>query len=344
MRILSKPSTAKCNIDTYTSYLLSEPMYTSCTRLSDIMQTISHDSINRFLNRERFEAKDLFDEVCISIELKGGTLSIDDSVLDKPYANQRHNHLVSYFWSGKHKRTVKGINLITLYYTDDKGVKVPVNFRLYDPEHQKTKNDYFQEMVLEVLQWGLIPEWVSGDSWYSSLENLKFLRKQGLNSMFAVEKNRIISLEKGTYQQIQSIEQWPSTGLKLYLKGYGMVKAFRQEYKKDYRYYVMSTSDLDKLDGLTESDFKRVHANHWSIECYHRTLKQACNLEKFQVRNKHAVLNHVFCSIRAFVQLELMRVKEIIINHYQIRSELFRGVIAEFIRQRLAKTPYTVNA
>jgi hypothetical protein len=41
---------------------------------------ISHDSVNRFLHREAYTPLDLFEEV----NLKGGTLSVDDTVLDKP--------------------------------------------------------------------------------------------------------------------------------------------------------------------------------------------------------------------------------------------------------------------
>ena len=59
MLVKTKPSTARCNEDIYTSYLLSDPQYTSCTRLSKIMGNISHDSVNRFLEREEFEPKDL---------------------------------------------------------------------------------------------------------------------------------------------------------------------------------------------------------------------------------------------------------------------------------------------
>lgn len=40
------------------------------------------DSINRFLERERFEPKDLFEEEKNKIEFEGGILSVDDSVLD----------------------------------------------------------------------------------------------------------------------------------------------------------------------------------------------------------------------------------------------------------------------
>lgn len=66
-------------------------------------------------------------------------------MIDKPYTNPSSVELVDYFWSGKHKRTVKGINLITLYYTDINQVSVPVNFRIDRKSDGKTKNDYFRE-------------------------------------------------------------------------------------------------------------------------------------------------------------------------------------------------------
>ena len=86
MKIRSKPSTAHCDENIYIPYLLSDPQYTSCTRLSEIIGNISHDSINRFLDRERFNPEDLFKEVKEQINLVGGILSVDDSVLDKPYS------------------------------------------------------------------------------------------------------------------------------------------------------------------------------------------------------------------------------------------------------------------
>lgn len=129
MRTLTKPSTAQCTLPTYISFLLSEPKSTTCTRLSEIL-SISHDSVNRFLEREDYTALDLFQVVKSKIVLRCGTLSVDDTVIDKPYSDPNKAELIDYFWSGKH--TVKGLNLITLFYTDVNQVCVPVNFRLVD--------------------------------------------------------------------------------------------------------------------------------------------------------------------------------------------------------------------
>ena len=85
MRELSKPSTAQCNCSLYTLFLMAEPKYVSCVRLAEILEDISHDSVNRFLLRERYTPEDLFNEVKGDLTLVGGTLSVDDSVEDKPY-------------------------------------------------------------------------------------------------------------------------------------------------------------------------------------------------------------------------------------------------------------------
>ena len=112
MKKKSKPSTAKCNEEIYSLYLMSEPNNASCLRLSKIIPEISHDNINRFLNRERFNGYDLFIEYMNELDLCVGVLSIDDSVLDKLYSNLQHAKLIGYYWSGKHHKPVKGIFIL----------------------------------------------------------------------------------------------------------------------------------------------------------------------------------------------------------------------------------------
>lgn len=71
---ITKPSTAKCDLNTYTLFLLAESKHPGCTRLAEIMGDLSHDSVNRFFLREQYEPKDLFDEVSPHINLIGGTI------------------------------------------------------------------------------------------------------------------------------------------------------------------------------------------------------------------------------------------------------------------------------
>jgi hypothetical protein len=54
---------------------------------------------------------------------------------------------------------------------------VPVSFRIVDKAEGKTKNDYFQEMLIGVKLAGIAAAYVTGDSWCSSVDNLKFIRE-----------------------------------------------------------------------------------------------------------------------------------------------------------------------
>ena len=290
---------------------------------------ISHDSVNRFLSRERYTGYDLFNEVKELVNLVGGTLSVDDSVLDKPYSH--HMDCVGYYWSGKHHRSVKGINLITLYYTDIQGQHQPINFRVYDKAEGKTKNTYFQEMLIEVLAWGVAPAFVTGDSWYSSVNNLKLVRNYQVGLLFGLESNRLVSVEKGVWVQVQKLTI-PEEGLEVWLRAFGKVKIFRTWLKDQAHHYVVALPDEEKLSSFGATQFTELHDKHWEIEQYHRAIKQVCNIERFQVRSKTAITNHLFAAISGYVQLQKMTAMSVIKNCYGLQRDLFNGVIAEFVK------------
>ena len=78
-------------------------------------------------------------------------LIIDDTTLDKPYAQQIA--LVHRHWSGKHHRVVSGINLVTLLWSDGTDA-IPCDYRLYDkPTDGVTKIDVTQLPRYAVLYW-----------------------------------------------------------------------------------------------------------------------------------------------------------------------------------------------
>jgi hypothetical protein len=99
-----------------------------------------------------------------------------------------------------------------LYYTDKSGKSVPVNYRIYNKQDGQTKNDYLREMITEVLVWGLEPETVTTDAWYSSKDNIKFFKDKGLGFLTGIAKNRSCSVDGKHFTQVQNLEI-PETGL-----------------------------------------------------------------------------------------------------------------------------------
>ena len=114
---------------------------------------------------------------------------------------------------------------------------------------------------------------------------------------------------------------------------------FRKDFKKeDSRHYILYLPDDEKLKQITRSEFITIHDTHWGIESFHRAIKQLCGICRFMVRDSHAIKTHVFCSLQAFVRLEIMRSENIISNWYELHRNLFTLVVREYIVSNLTKT------
>ena len=129
-------------------------------------------------------------------------------------------------------------------------------------------------MLEQVLAWGLRPSYVTGDSWYSSAENLKAVKNHGLGLMFAVESNRTVSVEKGSWVQVQKLDI-PAEGVMVWLRNFGQVKLAQPRVKDQLRHYVTYLPNADDYDAFKEADFQSLHDQHWRIEQYHRMI-QGC--------------------------------------------------------------------
>ena len=163
---------AKVSEYDYIDFLIGTQRVYSCTeaeRVNPEEEGPSHDAYTRQLHRLPVSTQRLWEEVKDQIDPKTGWLIVDDTTLDKFYS--RKIKLVTRHWSGKHKRVVSGINLVTLLWTDGERY-VPVDYRIYNKaEDGLTKNDHFRKMLTQAKQRGFSPEAVLFDSWYASLAN-----------------------------------------------------------------------------------------------------------------------------------------------------------------------------
>jgi hypothetical protein len=123
----------------------------------------AHESYNRLLQRLEPDPETLFQEVQSLVDKTCGVFVIDDSTLDKPYAQKIE--LVSHHWSGKHHTVVKGISLLSMDWRDG-DLMLPVDYRVYDKAGDgKTKNDHFRNMLDTDELSGFKPKAILFDSW-----------------------------------------------------------------------------------------------------------------------------------------------------------------------------------
>lgn len=311
----------------YILFLLAAPKTITATEaartIRDDTRDPAHDAFNRLLYRQPSDTSAVWSEAKTLVDRTRGVLVLDDSTLDKPYAHD--TELVVYHWSGKHHQVVRGINLLTLLWTDGKAL-VPCDFRLYDkPIGGQTKNESFRAMLAEAKVRGMQPTMVAFDSWYASLENLKFLRDTVQRPWFTrFAANRMVSTDHHN-APISGVDI-PAFGRVVHLRGYGFIRVFRTtDADGDLQYWA--TSDLN----MTEGERVTFEQQGWGIEIYHRGLKQCCNVERCQARRTAAQWGHIQLSLRAFLRLEVHRLRTGV-SWYEAKITVVRAAVREFIR------------
>jgi hypothetical protein len=292
-------SRAKCCDEDYIDFRIATPRVASSCEAARSgpagPDPPAHDAYTRLLHRLEPDPETLWREVEPLLEKDQGVLIFDDSTLDKLYARKIepvHRH-----WSGKHRKVVWGINLISLVWSDGDRV-LPLDYRLYDaPNDGLTKNDHFAAMLAEAARRGFRPRAVLFDSWYASLENLRRVRDRGWTFLTQLKSNRRVDVDRGGYRPVSQAAIGPG-GRVVHLEGFGPLRVFKAVSRDgDVEYWA--TNEL----GMDELGRQELAERIWAVEEYHRALKQCCNVERCQARSARAQRNHVGMAIRAFARL-----------------------------------------
>jgi hypothetical protein len=325
----------KCTAIDYIDFLVASPRAGSGTEAARVQpdqpNPPAHDAFTRLLHRLEPDPAALWAEAAPLVRRDGGILVLDDSTLDKPYARQID--LVTRHWSGKHRQVVRGINLLTLLWTDGEGL-IPVDYRLYDKARDGlTKNDHFRALLLSAQQRGFAPACVVFDSWYASLANLKLVRSCGWRWLTQLKSNRLVN-PNGTGNRPLAECSISATGTRVHLQGYGFIRAFRiVSPDGDTEHWATGDEAMDELTRLKYAEWA------WGIEEYHRGLKQECGVERAQVRAGRAQRNHIGCAIRAFLRFEQHRLVTGV-SWWEAKTSIIR----EAVRAYLAAPRYTLTS
>jgi hypothetical protein len=211
---------AKCNELDYIHFLIAAQKTFTCTEAARCQpehpNAPAHDAFTRLLQRQPLDTEALWQEVQPCVQRQQGLLVIDDTTLDKPYAQKMD--YVTYHWSGKHQRVVKGIALMTLLWTDGQAL-LPCDFRVYDkPFGGASKNTHFRAMLQQAWVRGFAPAYVVMDSWYASLENLKWIASVGWHFVTRLRSNRLVNPDGLGNRPISTVDI-PLEGCVVHLKG-----------------------------------------------------------------------------------------------------------------------------
>ncbi len=130
------------------------------------------------------------------------------------------------------------------------------------------------------------------------MANLKTIRSVTWHWLTRRKGNRPVNPD-GTGKRALPACAIAAAGTVVHLKGYGMIQVFRIDTPDgDTEYWATA--------GLTMTPGARDHlaGQVWTIEVYHRGLKQFSGVERCQARSARAQRNHIGWAIRAFLRLE----------------------------------------
>ena len=235
------------------------------------------------------------------------------STLDKPYA--REMALVGRHWSGKHKDVVRGINLLTLLWTDGDALW-PCDFRLLTPKPKAEEIEKASEPKpgsrAEGDQERPLPRHARRRQgpWTGSTPGAVRLMVLLPGEPQGRARSRLALPHSG---QVQPAGRSRSDGQSADLGGEHLgggnldppsrasawSKAFRiVSTNGDAEHWITNDLGMDEAGRLAGSELA------WGIEDYHRGLKQFTGVERCQARRENSQRNHIGFAIRAFVRLE----------------------------------------
>lgn len=315
----------KCSLDLYVDFLTASQTQFSGTELSKASpDPLAHDAVSRWLSTAKLTPKLLWQESQYMVDRTTGYLILDDSVLDKPYAEKIA--LVRKQYSGNHHRVVKGIDLVNLLWTDTERI-IPTDYRIYDPRRDgKTKNDHARDMLKMAKNRAFSPAYILIDEWFTSIGNLKAINAFGWHWIGELAVNRLVSLKKGVYVHVSDLDWVRERVRKVWLKAYGFVLVSKIVAPNgDIAYLATNDVSLDNPETI-----KTHYAHRWTIETFHRGIKQCTGIERCYAVKERSQRNHILCAFLAFLRLEWERIQSAV-SWYEQKLSLTRSAVTVYL-------------
>ena len=314
-----------CSKKLYCTFLQVTSQRYSAFSLSEVSPApLSHDAVSRWLVETHCQPKDIWEAAKDDVLDTQGIIIGDDSVLDK--SRSEKIELTHFQYSSTEHNIVLGIGMLNMLWRREDGETMPMDYRIYHPpEDGKTKNDHFREMLLKAKERKVVPEAVVADSWYSSLNNLKCIRDLKWIWVMGLKKNRSVNRK----EKLENLTI-PEEGLLVHLRGYGPITVYRFVAKNGRTDYVGTN-----MENPTREKVEHLVKMRWSIEVYHRELKQTCGIERCQSRTGRAQRNHIGFSVLSWIQ-QAKRRSTSQLSLYQQQWDVIKGAIAMNFKQQLA--------
>lgn len=293
----------------YGQFLINTHTNVTGTFFADTVDELSHDSVYRFLRDQKITPAVLREKAMpVLVPSSQGFVIFDDTVIDKNHS--RSIQLVRKQYSGNAHRVIRGIGVVTcIYYNPDMKQFFVLDYRIFDKDTDgKTKIDHVKDMFDGLISRQVPFRTVLMDTWYATTGLMMHIDTAKKIYACPVKANRLVDDTGGTapYRQVSQLEwtkQEREEGKTVKVRGFPADvkhKLFRVTVSTD-RTDMVITNDLTQS---STDDVQKAHAIRWTIEEFHRELKQLTGIEHCQSRQARAQRNHIGMAIQAWLYLK----------------------------------------
>jgi len=257
------------------------------------------------------------------------------------------NEIICWHWDHSKNCNIKGINVLTAFYhsespAETEALRVPVAFecvkktiRFLDEKSGKekrksevTKNEMMRSMVKQAVDNQHIKfRYVLADTWFASSDNMLFIHKLKKFFVMDIKSNRLCMLasqnrNEGRWSSLDKLSLQPEIPVKVWIKDLEIEVlicklVFTNKDDSTGEMYLVS-NDL----GLSADQFKTLYKKRWSVEEYHKSLKQNASAEKSPARTVTTQTSHLFAALIAYVKLEKLKFVHKL-NHFALKAKIY---------------------
>jgi hypothetical protein len=173
--------------------------------------------------------------------------------------------------------------------------------------------------------------YVLADSWFSSSDNMLFINKLEKYFVMDVKSNRLCMFStedrnKGGWTSLDKLPLQPEQPVKVWIKDLQIEVilckfVFTNKDGSTGEMYLVS-NDLS----LSAEKFQTLYKKRWSVEEYHKSLKQNASLAKSPARTVTTQTSHLFASLLAYVKLERLKFVHKL-NHFALKAKVYGAAL-----------------
>jgi hypothetical protein len=330
----------------YAQMLLNGVDNFTATYFSEVIGTVSHDTIGRSIASIKLTPKVVREK---ALELlatsSNGYVALDDTVMDK--ASSHEIELASAQYSGQKHGITTGIGVVTLVYINPELEKYWIlDYRIYDKDTDgKKKTDHALEMI---QYWQTLHELhperapfttVLLDAGYTCKKIMQYVIQANKYFYGVMPKSRKISYEgtdpkTGTitivYKHVGDMGWEDKTSEGESLRKYGKIvrvdflpkdiplKLFLVTAKHRKEYLVTNQVRVETAEAAIQ-----VGGFRWKIEQFHREVKQLTGVAKCQARKGRKQRNHICIAFVVWHQLNELA-KQLNTTMYEVKHRPLR--------------------